>query len=190
MGCPCQKLNRPQRAANSQGRQRVERVAELARSTDFMAPGVRGGSCSRGPESSRVAVDSRSENTSFQSENNSSSRPPFVAVMQSANLRQFNDRPQFRRLNQSGLRCIFLQRQVRARLVVIIEVRFERASQRRFVEHDEVVQTFPSDGSDQALHIGTLPWRSRGCPTDLPRRREQGFSPNCLRLKNLPSDNG
>ena len=27
-------------------------------------------------------------------------------------------------------------------------------------------------------------------PTDLPRRREQGFSANCLRLKNLPSDNG
>ena len=37
--------------------------------------------------------------------------------------------------------------------------------------------------------------RSTGLPvaanqTDLPRRREQGFSANCLRLKNLPSDNG
>ena len=25
-----------------------------------------------------------------------------------------------------------------------------------------MVQTFPSNGSDPALHIGTLPWRSRG----------------------------
>jgi mRNA interferase MazF len=29
-----------------------------------------------------------------------------------------------------------------------------------------------------------------GRRADLPRRREQGFSANCLRLKNLPSDNG
>ena len=82
--------------------------------------------------------------------------------MQSADLRQFNDRPQVRRLNRSSLRCIFLQRQVRARPVVMIEVRFERASQRRFVEHEQVVQTFPADGSDQALHVGILPWASRG----------------------------
>jgi len=28
------------------------------------------------------------------------------------------------------------------------------------------------------------------CQADLPRRREQGFTANYLRLKNLPSDNG
>ena len=38
--------------------------------------------------------------------------------------------------------------------MVINEIQFKSAPQRRFVEHDEVVQTFPSDGSDQALHIG------------------------------------
>ena len=108
--CPCQKLDRPQGAANSQGRQRVEGVAEQVRATDFMAAGTGGRSSSQGPESSRTSVDSRSANIPPQSENNSSSRPPFVAVMQSADLRQFNDRPQLRRLNRSGLRCIFLQR--------------------------------------------------------------------------------
>ena len=49
-------------------------------------------------------------------------KPPYVAVMQSADLRQFNDRPQLRWLNRSGLRCIFLQRQVRAGPIIIIEV--------------------------------------------------------------------
>ena len=36
-----------------------------------------------------MSLDSRSAN--IKSENNSSSRPPFVAVMQSADFRQFND---------------------------------------------------------------------------------------------------
>lgn len=77
--------------------------------------------------------------------------------MESADGRQFNDRSQLQRLNGSGFRRIFLQGQVSARRMVVIEIGFERAPQGRFIEYDEVVQTFPSDGSDQALHIGTLP---------------------------------
>jgi len=109
-----------------------------------------------------MSLDSRSANIPLQSKNNSSSLPPFVAVMQSADLRQFDDRPPLRRLNRSGLRCILLQRQVRARPVVICEIRFEHASQRRFAKHDDVVQTLPPNRSDQSLRIGILPWRSRG----------------------------
>src|SRR5208337_4957596 len=56
----------------------------------------------------------------------------------------------------------FLQRHVRARPMVIIEIRFESASRKRFVEHDEVVRTFTSVGSYQALHVGTLLWRPWG----------------------------
>jgi hypothetical protein len=55
----------------------------------------------------------------LQLKNNSSSRPPFGTVMQSADLRQFNDRPYRWRLNGSGFWRIFLQRQVRARPMVI-----------------------------------------------------------------------
>jgi hypothetical protein len=40
-----------------------------------------------------MSLDSRSANIPLQSEHNSSSRVPFVAVMQSADLRQFNDGP-------------------------------------------------------------------------------------------------
>ena len=50
--------------------------------------------------------------------------------MQATDLRQFDDRPQLRWLNRSGLRRIFIQRQVRAHPVVVIEIRFERSAQR------------------------------------------------------------
>src|SRR5206468_10355821 len=45
-----------------------------------------------GPESSRMSADSRSGDTPLQCESNSPSRPPFVAMMQSADFLQFNDR--------------------------------------------------------------------------------------------------
>ena len=45
-----------------------------------------------GPESSRISADSRSGDTPLQCESNSPSRPPFVAMMQSADFLQFNDR--------------------------------------------------------------------------------------------------
>jgi len=41
-------------------------------------------------------------------------------------------------------------------------MRFESASQRRVIEHNEVIQALPPNESDQALDIGTLPWRSWG----------------------------
>jgi hypothetical protein len=46
-----------------------------------------GGSVSSVPETSRIVVDPSPENTSLLSENNSSNRPPCVAVMQATDLR-------------------------------------------------------------------------------------------------------
>lgn len=80
-----------------------------AGSTSCMAVRTRGGSCSHRagvfPDLGRLQVGKHP----LQSENNSSNRPPLVAVMQSADLRQFHDRPQLRLLNRSAVRCIFLQ---------------------------------------------------------------------------------
>jgi hypothetical protein len=131
----------------SLGRQRVEGLTERARAPDLMAVRTGGSSCSH--QAGVLADLSRLQvgNTSLQSGNNSSSRPPYVAVMQSADLRQFNDRPQLRRLNRSGLGCIFLQRQVSAGPVVVSEIQFERLAQRLLVEYDEVIQALPSNGS-------------------------------------------
>jgi hypothetical protein len=46
--CPCQKLDRRQRAVHSQGRQRGEVVTEQVQATDFMAAGAGGRSCPGG----------------------------------------------------------------------------------------------------------------------------------------------
>jgi hypothetical protein len=73
-----------------------------------------------------------------------------------------HDRPPLRRLNRSGLRGIFLQREVRARPMLISKIRFERASQRRFAEHDNLVETLPPARSDHSLRTRILPRRPRG----------------------------
>src|SRR5271165_6601347 len=59
------------------------------------------------PEASRIGVDLKLEGPPVQSENSSSSRPPFVAAMQSADLGQFNCRSPLWWLNRSGLWYIF-----------------------------------------------------------------------------------
>ncbi len=57
---------------------------------------------------------------------------------------------------------IFAQRQMSAGTVVVIGVGPEHAAQMRLAENDQMVQTFPSDRSDQPLNVGVLPGRT-GC---------------------------
>ena len=47
---------------------------------------------------------------------------------------------------------------------MVCELDVRPLAQRLLVEYEEVIQALPSNGSDQALHIGTLPWRPRGRP--------------------------
>src|ERR1700719_3232178 len=53
---------------------------------------------------------------------------------------------------------------MRPDLVVIRSVILQNATQLRFVEHDEVVERFATDRSDEALDVAVLPrraWRGR-----------------------------
>src|SRR5207249_7808314 len=45
--------------------------------------------------------------------------------------------------------------------VVIIQVRSNRPTQRRFVEDDHVIEAFAADRTDHTFNIGALPGRSR-----------------------------
>ena len=56
---------------------------------------------------------------------------------------------------------IFGQRPVRPGFIVIIEVGREHSAQMGIVDHDHVVQTFPTYSSDDALSMAVLPWRSK-----------------------------
>ena len=64
-------------------------------------------------------------------------------------------------MNCSWLRCIFPDGQMRSRLSVVARIGAQDGSQRGLVEHDHVVQAFPSDRANQPLHQSVLPGRMR-----------------------------
>ena len=76
--------------------------------------------------------------------------------MQPADVRDLNDRAAGRRFRCARDRRIFLEREVRAPLVVVIQDPRKRASKRSFVPHDDVIEALAPDGPDQALHERVL----------------------------------
>ena len=85
----------------------------------------------------------------------------FEPMSKASHFRNLHHGTPFRWLNGSGSRGIFGQRQVSAGPEVVSEIQFECPVQRLLVEYEEVIKALPPKGSDQALDIGTLPWRSR-----------------------------
>ena len=55
-------------------------------------------------------------------------------------------------------RGILLQGEVRAGAIVICHVRQQQVAEVAFAEHDNVVEAFPSDRTDQPFGISVLPW--------------------------------
>src|SRR6266699_6711707 len=45
--------------------------------------------------------------------------------------------------------------------VIIRKIAFQDPSQMPFSQHDHVIQAVTSNGSDQPLHVGPLPWAGR-----------------------------
>ena len=74
---------------------------------------------------------------------------------------------------------IFAQRQVSAGTVVVIGVGPEHAAQMCLADNDQMVQTFPSDRSDQPLNVGVLPRRT-GCRGTIPNTHGSDPSPEYL----------
>src|ERR1700681_3703969 len=58
------------------------------------------------------------------------------------------------------IRRILVQREMRADLIVISSVILQHATQLRFVEHDQVIEAFAPNRSDDALDVAVLPWRA------------------------------
>jgi len=56
---------------------------------------------------------------------------------------------------------VFVQRQVSPESVVIRDIGRDDAAEMGLAEHDEMVQTFPSDRADRPFDTGILPRRSR-----------------------------
>ena len=91
----------------------------------------------------RVGRDSESSEG-----NASSSRSPFVAVMEPSHFRDLDHRSKFRRLNRSRFRRIFTLRQMRARMQIVSEIRVESPPQAGLIQDNDVVQALPPDGAN------------------------------------------
>jgi len=55
---------------------------------------------------------------------------------------------QFRRLNRSRLRRVLTQGQMRARLLIVLEIGPQSPSQKSLIEDHDVVQALPPDGAN------------------------------------------
>src|ERR1700721_135430 len=89
------------------------------------------------------------------------SRLALVAMVKSSDLRNRHDAPAFWFLHGSRFRSIFGQRQMSSGVLVVGKITSQSPAQRSFIPHDDVVQAFPANGTDQPLHKRILPWRSR-----------------------------
>jgi len=70
---------------------------------------------------------------------------PLVPVRESTDFRKFDYGTKLRRLNRARYRRVFAERQVSARAQVICKIEIQKATQRRLVEHDHVVQALASN---------------------------------------------
>ncbi len=82
-------------------------------------------------------------------------------MVQSTDLWQLDHAAQLGRLDRARNRCILRQSQVRAPVLVVVEIRSQNAAQATLVEDEDVVKTLTPDRTNQSLDIRILPRRAR-----------------------------
>jgi NAD(P)-dependent dehydrogenase (short-subunit alcohol dehydrogenase family) len=84
-------------------------------------------------------------------------RPPFVAMMESADLRDGDDFALLRPLDGAASRRVPGEGEVAPGVMVIPQVRPKDPAQVLLVEHDDVVEALPADRADHTLGVRILP---------------------------------
>jgi len=79
-------------------------------------------------------------------------------MMQAADLWDLDHLAKRGRLERSADRRILFERQMRTAPSVVCKILLQGLAQPSLTEDKDVVQTLPSNGSDQALRVGVLPW--------------------------------
>src|SRR3989442_6428490 len=97
----------------------------------------------------------------------------FVVVMQSADVWDWDDRAAGWRLGSPLDGSILVQREVSAPLVIVRAIAGHELADARFMEHDHVIETVATSGTNKSLGKCILPRRARGC--------EQVANPHRLR---------
>src|SRR5688572_28335230 len=75
-------------------------------------------------------------------------RAPLIPVVEPTDFRNRDDRPGRCSRNRSAIRRVFLQTEVRAGPMVVMDVAREDAPEMRLVENDHVIETFTADRSE------------------------------------------
>ena len=87
------------------------------------------------------------------------------------------------RLDGTSIWAVFVERQMGARVVIVVGVRDQNPAEVPLVNHDYMVKTLAANRADDALDVGILPWRSWRrndlCDPHDPSPLPKGF---CVRL--------
>jgi len=90
---------------------------------------------------------------------------PLVAVVEPDDLRELHDLADSRRLDGRGLRRVLAEAEVGSGPVIVGEVLGDDAEEVPGVQDQEVIETLPPHGADQALDVRILPgWYPGGIP--------------------------
>ena len=79
-------------------------------------------------------------------------------MMQAADFLNLDHVTERERLDRSTDRRIFFKRQMRTVPFVVFEIVLQDPAQPGLMEDNDVIQTLPSNGTDQAFRVGLLPW--------------------------------
>ena len=94
------------------------------------------------------------------------SRSACVPVVKSTDSRKRNDPTALDRFDLATVRRSLIERLVNPILVIITHVASEQSLQVLLVEHDDVIETLPADGTDDPFDVRILPG-ALGCVDDL-----------------------
>jgi hypothetical protein len=83
-----------------------------------------------------------------------------IAVVKSADLRERHDAPARWRLDFARMRAVVVEGLMRAGGIVVGEVPAQQTAEVPFVDHDDVIEAFPTNRADDALGEGILPMAS------------------------------
>lgn len=86
-----------------------------------------------------------------------SRRLPDVAMVQAADPRKSDDRPELLRLDRARDRRVAVEAHVRAILVVVAGVLADQVEEVTLTEHDHVIEQFSTKGAHPAFRVPILP---------------------------------
>src|SRR6476620_1477210 len=106
-------------------------------------------------------------------------------MMQTAHLRKGNNIARRGKLYGTRPRAVFVEREMRSGVVVILKIARQYAAQVTLVEDDHVIQAFTADRTDQTLDIGVLPMLSRSSD-DLRDSHRPNAMAECRTIRSVP----